>query len=765
MIMKTTTTLLLLTLALSVTAQNRPKLHPDFEQESVEGQTKTEFVYDVLLYSETFDSTNWRHTINDQLLTIVGNLPSGWSVVDNTGNNYLWHWSMWPPRGRFVSGPIIQNPVVLSTSDQTSGEKGFLVLESEWFNTTEYGQTANPLVNMDSYIQYGPIDASQVSAVSIRFEHFHRFCCASYSSTVGPKLQISNNGSDWTTFAVHQAPINAAPQVNPAVQEINISDVAAGQETVYFRIYHVGHSHYWWMVDDIKIFKPVDYDLRVINYWTDYSHGKIASYSHSHADKIYSDIPFFAPYHSLQPIMGTRATVKNFGALSLYNSNLNTTYFKGNSVIGTFLSPSLSLTAPFQFDSIEHSYVFQIEKNLSSISNYRVECMLASTETDQNPSDNLVGKEFHITKNLYGYANPDFASSDRQSPFSYVAAVDGDGCGIAVLIDPPTGDFHELVGLNIFIKSDNYNWEFWRSGNVAYFRSEVFEITSDASITDPFSFEIEPVATSLLYPVDSVFVNTWIYIPFDNVDNSVFISPSENGKKYMVILRMYTNNLRFFIGSDKKTRTGLYSNLLLLGEQPGWAPARSNISMELIVNQSSDNLYSNIHFRIQNQHPQTQATHPAVGATVTLYTNDFDMNPVVFTHTVNNTGITEFEGLRSGSYSYKVEYLGQVKTGSVTATGVDATKEILFNIVGVENQPVANALKLYPNPAQNLLTVESTTEPLKMEITNLLGQTLRTVVNPTASQTVDISGLATGVYVVTVVDRGNGRVSKMFVKQ
>jgi hypothetical protein len=61
--------------------------------------------------------------------------------------------------------------------------------------------------------------------------------------------------------------------------------------------------------------------------------------------------------------------------------------------------------------------------------------------------------------------------------------------------------------------------------------------------------------------------------------------------------------------------------------------------------------------------------------------------------------------------------------------------------------------------------VESVNEPKQIEIVNLLGQTLKTVLNPTANQTVDISGLATGVYVVTVVDRGNGRVSKMFVKQ
>jgi hypothetical protein len=318
-----------------------------------------------------------------------------------------------------------------------------------------------------------------------------------------------------------------------------------------------------------------------------------------------------------------------------------------------------------------------------------------------------------------------------------------------------------LQGVNVYIKDDSYNWDIWRAGNVANLQVELYQGTL---VDDEWEFDFtSPVISSAVTPIDSNFVSKWAYISFMPEENNQFLVPPTMGTHYFVVVRMFTNNLRFFIGADKMTQPSFYSNLLCLGNSFGWTGSETGIAMELIVNTYGTSPTSNIQFTVQNQTGGDPL--PATGATLTFYTNDTDMNVVASTHTVDNTGIVEVEDLRSGSYSYKVEYLGQVKTGSVTATGVDATKEILFNMVGIENQPMANTLKIYPNPAQNLLTVESVNEPKQIEIVNLLGQTLKTVLNPTANQTVDISGLATGVYVVTVVDRGNGRVSKMFVKQ
>lgn len=186
--------------------------------------------------------------------------------------------------------------------------------------------------------------------------------------------------------------------------------------------------------------------------------------------------------------------------------------------------------------------------------------------------------------------------------------------------------------------------------------------------------------------------------------------------------------------------------------------------MELVVSPQGQTIERTIEFSVSNQNPENNGIHPDTGATVTHYSNDNEMNLTSAVRTVDVSGMASFTGLRSGSYKYKVDYEGLTKVGSVSAYGVDVTEAVLFNTTGIENQPVANTLKLYPNPAQNLLNVETAKEPVRIEIANLLGQTLKTVVNPTTSQTVNTSGLAVGVYVVTVVDRGNGRVSKMFVK-
>jgi hypothetical protein len=387
------------------------------------------------------------------------------------------------------------------------------------------------------------------------------------------------------------------------------------------------------------------------------------------------------------------------------------------------------------------------------------------------PPNNLLSYSFNVTGNLAGYANPAYANTDRKSPFSFVGSVDGDGIGMGVMLTPSTETLpgtetpvpYILHGVNVHINSDAYNWDMWEAGDVALLQAEIYEGTTvEGEIVFDFT---SPLVTSEQISIDSSFANKWAYIEFIADGGANAITPPANGTQYFVLLRMYTNNVRFFIGADKFSTPSFYSNWLCLGNSFGWSLTPVNTAMELVVSPFGQNIESTIQFSVSNQNPETTGTHPALGATVTLYSNDNEMNLITTVQTVDGSGLTTFTGLRSGSYKYKAEYLGSSKTGSITATGVDVTKEVLFNIVGIENQPMANTLKIYPNPAQNLLTVESVNEPKQIEIVNLLGQTLKTVVNPTASQMVDISGLATGVYVVTVVDRGNGRVSKMFVKQ
>jgi hypothetical protein len=730
-----------------------------------------------LIWSETFDSTEW-HTAQANGVAIPENMPAGWTAVDNTGNSFFWRWSTSGPRGRYTAGVgeaafIPNNSVkVNSTSDNVTAEKGFIMLESDFYNTNQQGQAINPFIIMDSYIQFGPIDISGISSISIYFEQYHRFCCASFSENAGPKLRISHDNVNWTSYPVHSSGISSTPNHNPSIKEMSITAAAAGQNELFIRFHHVGQSHYHWSIDDITLYQPAPTDTRVFNFFVDYySHVRLPeSFSFTNwSNVLTSPLPYFVPYFSAMPLLSSTALAANYGSQPMTNLTQTTKVFKGEEEMFSGTSEPTSID-PYQMKEIVLSMNYQIPALPENMGEYFVRGIL---DADQEilPPNNLLSYSFNVTGNLAGYANPAYANTDRKSPFSFVGSVDGDGVGMCVMLNPSTETLpgtetpvpYILHGVNVHINSDAYNWDMWEAGDVALLQAEIYEGTTvEGEIVFDFT---SPLVTSEQISIDSSFANKWAYIEFIADGGANAITPPANGTQYFVLLRMYTNNVRFFIGADKFSTPSFYSNWLCLGNSFGWTLSPVNTAMELVVSPFGQNIESDFHLSVLNQNPGTTGTHPASGATVTLYSNDNEMNLITTVQIVDASGLTTFTGLRSGSYKYKAEFLGSTETGSITATGVDVTKEVLFNIVGIENQPMANTLKLYPNPTQNLLTVESLNEPQRIEIANLLGQTLKTVANPTAIHAMDISGLATGVYVVTVVDRGNGRVSKMFVKQ
>ena len=72
-----------------------------------------------------------------------------------------------------------------------------------------------------------------------------------------------------------------------------------------------------------------------------------------------------------------------------------------------------------------------------------------------------------------------------------------------------------------------------------------------------------------------------------------------------------------------------------------------------------------------------------------------------------------------------------------------------------------NSLQIYPNPTKSLLNISNNQTIDKLEITNLLGQTIMTKSPNSLSSTLDLSNAATGVYFVKVFVGNNERVIKI----
>jgi hypothetical protein len=83
---------------------------------------------------------------------------------------------------------------------------------------------------------------------------------------------------------------------------------------------------------------------------------------------------------------------------------------------------------------------------------------------------------------------------------------------------------------------------------------------------------------------------------------------------------------------------------------------------------------------------------------------------------------------------------------------------------GIPEVALNNNVKLYPNPATTLLSIEMTTPFQKFEITNLLGQVIYTSAINTNVLQVDVSDYTSGVYFVKLQGK-DGVVTKKFVKR
>lgn len=168
------------------------------------------------------------------------------------------------------TGPAAIDPIA-----STTGANGFIMVDSDVFG----GSTGGTWVENCWFQNVAPINLSGYDNVSLKFQTFYRMW--DNGSSDGSEyclVEISTDGVTWpdvTTYEVSEAPAGTRfelwptmetqdPVNNPTTMVFNISEVAAGAETVYLRFRWKGTWGYAWMVDDIEIFETFANDLNVV---------------------------------------------------------------------------------------------------------------------------------------------------------------------------------------------------------------------------------------------------------------------------------------------------------------------------------------------------------------------------------------------------------------------------------------------------------------------------------------------------------------------
>ncbi|MBL4736190.1 MAG: choice-of-anchor J domain-containing protein, partial [Flavobacteriales bacterium] len=298
----------------------------------------------------------------------TGGMPTGWTVVDNTGNGFDWVINDQPLTADFTGTGII--------SSTSSGNH--MLLFGDQYNGGGGAQ------NMDAYFQTDAIDLTGIGSVEVEFQQKFRVCCAGGHQL---SLFVSNDNTNWTEFDVRGGVAINIQSADPDLVTVDITCIAANQATVYLRWHKIGASHYYWMVDDILIREvPLSYDISLEeNFFLD---------------------PWLTPPYSMIPVAqidtSVYAGVIKTNRLGMETGvTFNVTVNDGtNDVYNESSAPSTINGC------IDSTYIALPNGWLTNnIGVYTINMEVTSDSTDNDPSNNTVMHSIEVTDTVFARDN------------------------------------------------------------------------------------------------------------------------------------------------------------------------------------------------------------------------------------------------------------------------------------------------------------------------------------------------------------------------
>lgn len=190
----------------------------------------------------------------------AGQLPAGWILVDSTGvegNHYDWILTDQPYPGSFQFNQ--QAPPIASASRGYHMQYRAGVFTGE--EVTKWNQRKQ---YPSGYFQTSAIDCKDKKDVILKFQHAFRWNDWFSAKNRGLWVGVSNDGKTWKEYNVLKNHPAATNMHEPLTEEINISEVAAGQPQVYLRFFWKGMFAWYWMVDDIELTEPYADDVALV---------------------------------------------------------------------------------------------------------------------------------------------------------------------------------------------------------------------------------------------------------------------------------------------------------------------------------------------------------------------------------------------------------------------------------------------------------------------------------------------------------------------
>ncbi|RLD58983.1 MAG: hypothetical protein DRJ01_11885 [Bacteroidetes bacterium] len=766
---KITLMLTLLTFSLFTFAQmqraEKGKANADYHVNNYKSVKSIKDAGDVY-WEEHFDSTRWAKSVDEYNLAIPDSMPEGWMVYDRTENNFFWHWSQQGPRGKYCSN----NPLGTLYPDEnkllksTTYENGVMMLESAYFNTDANGDMVGTPIDMDCFIQTPAIDLTGTPGVTLRFEQQFRYCCSSSSSRLDVLVSVDYDPNDpdidnghWAVYDVKQG-TNANDYPLSNIVELDISDIAADQPTVYIRWQETVASHYQWQIDDVQLVEPMSNNILLEKTWADYLYTPNDTASGYDATYDWNGGYVNIPLDVVGDFVQFRAAVQNFGLATQTGVQLNTVITKdGETEVYNKLSEKLDVEK-FKRDTFLITDGFTPTQK----GHYQVSYTVTQDQEDEYPANNYDGIFFNITDTSYSRTTHNPENYNSVSPMDWVDAADGDYLLNYYQIPEGSGNV-TVSSATIYFSSSNDSATI-ADGNMSF----VFRLygIEDGDISET------PIVSSELYTIKLEDRGTFITLPFEKEGEEI-IEPGD----YWVAVEAYTNysednKIRFNIGNDKSvpiTKDGTYVH----------TGGTTYLTMDNAV----------IDLNIVPTTPQDVTFNVNMSYQITEGNFDPATDKINIAGTMNSWGSTEMtdadgdsiytyvlEQQKIGSiieYKYRIndgwETLDANRTHTVSANAAENILTAWYSdddgSNAIEDLNSLNEISIYPNPVSSELHIDNVNNINRIVISNVLGQEIRTINNPVNNVTVNTSDFNKGMYIVTIIDDNNNSKSSRFIKK
>ncbi|MDA3867126.1 MAG: T9SS type A sorting domain-containing protein [Salinivirgaceae bacterium] len=689
-----------------------------------------------VLWEHDFNGELWAATSEDGM-PVPSEAPEGWALTDGTGNGFYWRWDTVGSRGIFTSPSDADCHTPQVPLESETAENGFLILESDYFNSAFDCNSYTTDVLDASVVYEAGLDFSNNPSVHLIFTQWNRFCCSPFGDDVGAFFEVSTDGgTTWIKKHVEFGIINTGNPNTDGETKVDISNMVGGEANIQFRFRQLGLDSYHWEIDDLRFIEPFEHDILLMDYWNNY----IEDYDGGAEEGGFANENDFEegfynyPWFMIKDFKSYVVSFQNNGSIDQSGVAHHVDVTKNGAPFTSFESDYGEL-ATGVIDTTKTMGDFVPDgKGLYTIAHYTT-----ADDQDQDLSNDTLKRDIVVGSGILSAV--DYKHRDGSiMPSNWNSHVNGRGLGTRFELPEPsehgdgTADYYVVEGLEFYLTSQRYSeqTELIENGGATMY-AELYRFDETAQ-------EWALIISSDEYTLQISDTASFVYIPYATDGSSEFLT---EGGTYLTNLAFYglwmdpfDREQSVYVGENMTQKVAIGATMLVdpgaSGSDPvGWVNAGACIAL---------------HMDFSDPYPKTEyettfyvtADGAAYeGATVKVAGIEVDTD-------TNGNAVFMLE---DGVYPYAVdaEIFAELLEGEFTVDGAAQTVPVGLSSIFTVNTVDFN---IYPNPSNGVFNVDVDGNAT-VTVMNVTGQVVENT-TISGSQTITLDNVNAGVYFVRV---------------